>query len=93
MNDGNAELESYSVQIAPAAWRQLMNLDEKMQGRVDDAIYALSSEPRPSGCKKLRGQQNTYRVRVGNFRVIYDIEDDVLKILVVEIGNRRDVYA
>lgn len=87
------EAESYSVQIAPSAWRQLMKLDEKTQGRVDDAIYALAAEPRPSGCKKLRGAQNTYRVRVGDFRIIYDIEDDVLKVLVVGIGNRRDVYA
>lgn len=86
------ETESYSVQIASAAWRQLMKLDEKMQSRVDDAIYGLATEPRPSGCKKLKGQQNTYRVRVGNYRILYDIEDDVLKVLVVEIGNRRDVY-
>lgn len=86
------DAENYSVQIAPTAWRQLMKLDEEMQGRVDDAIYALASEPRPSGCKKLSGTQNTYRVRVSDFRIIYDIEDGVLKVLVVAIGNRRDIY-
>ena len=89
MNDAS---ESYSVQIASTAWRQMMKLDEKTQGRVDDAIYALALEPRPSGCKKLRGMQETYRVRVGNFRIIYDINDEVLNVLVVEIGNRRDIY-
>ena len=69
-----------------------MKLDEKMQGRVDDAIYALAVEPRPAGCKKLSGQANTYRVRVGDFRILYDVEDEVLVVLVVQIGNRREVY-
>lgn len=82
----------YRIIIERSAWRQLMKLDEKTQDKVADAIYALEKEPRPSGCKKLKGAPFSYRVRVGDFRVLYEIHDEVLVILVVVIGDRKDIY-
>lgn len=55
-------------------------------------ITALEQDPRPSGCKKLRGATNTYRIRSGDYRVVYTIEDAELLVLVVRVGHRREVY-
>jgi mRNA interferase RelE/StbE len=55
-------------------------------------MEALGFDPRPRGCKKLHGEDSFYRVRAGDFRIIYAVRDDVLVVLVVKIGNRRDVY-
>jgi mRNA interferase RelE/StbE len=66
--------------------------DKKLAARLVGAMRALAENPRPPGCKKLRGGENLWRIRVGDFRVIYEIHDDVLVIVVVSVGNRRDVY-
>jgi mRNA interferase RelE/StbE len=55
-------------------------------------IYSLEIAPRPSGCKKLKGGEGLYRIRVGDYRVIYEIEDAKLVVVVVKIGNRKDIY-
>lgn len=60
--------------------------------RVDAAILALADNPHPLGSKKLRGVEHLYRIRVGDFRVVYSVEDEPMVILVVHIGNRRDIY-
>jgi len=85
-------MNPYRVQISATAWRQLMKLDDKTQDKVFDKIYALEDDSRPSGCKTLQGQDGFYRVRVGNFRVVYEIFDAVLIVLVVIVGDRKDVY-
>jgi len=85
-------VKSYRVIIERPAWRQLTKLDDKTQDRINDVIYALENDPRPSGCKKLKGAQFSYRVRVGDFRVLCDVFDDVLIVLVVTVGDRKDVY-
>lgn len=90
MSDTNEP--SYRVIIERSAWRQLMRLDDKTQDKVADAIYLLEKEPRPSGCKKLKGAQFSYRIRVGDFRVLYEIHDEILVVLVVTIGDRKEVY-
>ncbi len=69
-----------------------MKLDDKTQDKVSDAIYALEKEPRPSNCKKLKGARFSYRIRVGDFHVLYEVHDDVLVVLVVTIGDRKEVY-
>ena len=61
-------------------------------GAIGGAIEKLAIDPRPQGCRKLFGEVDTYRVRVGVYRVIYEIEDRLLRILVLKIGHRRDVY-
>jgi mRNA interferase RelE/StbE len=60
--------------------------------RVLRAAYALADDPRPPGVRKMRGADRQYRIRVGDYRVIYEIHDDVLLVLVIEVGNRREVY-
>lgn len=69
-----------------------MKLPRDIQHRLDPALLALADNPRPPGCKKLQGREETYRIRVGDYRVIYRVEDDRLIVLVIEIGHRRDVY-
>ncbi len=83
---------AYSVNIEAAAWKAIMRLNENLQERILTAIEGLEPEPRPSGVTKLQGYENLYRVRVGDYRIIYEIQDDVLVVVVVKVGNRRDVY-
>lgn len=59
--------------------------------RVRKSIFSLSENPRPHGCKKLKGKDSNY-IREGDFRIIYEIEDDILFIMVIKIGHRKEVY-
>ena len=84
---------TYEVGFKPAALRQLHKLDVNIQGIVVVAIEALSENPRPDGCKKLKGATNLYRIRVANqYRVIYEVQDQQLVVTVVKVGHRKDVY-
>lgn len=77
--------------MRPAALRSLRKLDPQIRRRVQGAIALLAEDPRPPSAKKLKGR-DAFRVRVGNYRVIYTVEDDVLLVVVVTLGHRRDVY-
>jgi mRNA interferase RelE/StbE len=81
----------YSVSVLPPAAKQLAKLDPQIRKRVDHAITALADNPRPTGSKKLVGV-DAWRIRVGDWRIIYQIHDDRLIVLVVRVGHRRDVY-
>jgi mRNA interferase RelE/StbE len=81
----------YEVLIEPAARRMLGKLPRDVQTRLMARIEALAVNPRPPGVVKLSGHE-AYRIRVGDFRVIYAVLDERLLVLVVEVGNRRDVY-
>ncbi|MET0953110.1 MAG: type II toxin-antitoxin system RelE/ParE family toxin [Aeromicrobium sp.] len=83
---------TYRVEIAPAAVRQLRKLDPAARRRVQAAVELLATDPRPSGAKKLVGGAGEWRVRTGDFRVVYQIHDDVLVVLVVALGHRREIY-
>ena len=83
---------TYSVDILPAAIRALGRLEVITKNRLGKAIDKLAENPRPSGAKKLKGRINRWRIRVGDYRVIYDIEDKELRVLVVMLGHRREVY-
>lgn len=83
---------TYRVQVAPAAVRQLRKLDGSALRRVQAAIELLAEEPRPSGAKKLVGGDGEWRVRTGDYRIVYDINVGVLLVLVVAVGHRREVY-
>ena len=72
--------------------RKLNKLDKNIQKRLKPKILALAEKPRPPGVKKLQGYENTYRIRVGDYRIVYEIHDKVLLILIVEVGHRSDVY-
>lgn len=82
----------YDIQITPAARKQLDKIDNQMQRRLQPKIDELAIEPRPRGVKKLVGEDNLYRVRVGDFRILYTIEDDRLIVLVVKIADRKQAY-
>ena len=83
---------SYQVFIKPAAQRQLKKLTLAIQKDLIALIESLSEVPRPIGCKKLKGRQNQYRVRSGEYRIIYSIEDTSLIVRVIKIGHHRDIY-
>jgi mRNA interferase RelE/StbE len=83
---------TYQVRLAPAAVRQVRKLDPPGRRRVQAAIDLLAENPRPPGARQLVGGAGEWRVRTGDFRIIYDIRDEQLLVLVVKVGHRRDVY-
>lgn len=83
---------TYAIAFKPSADKQFSKLPKTHQQRIFTAIEHLAFEPRPSGVKKLQSTLDLYRIRVGDYRVIYAIEDQQLKILVLTIGHRKDVY-
>jgi mRNA interferase RelE/StbE len=83
---------SYEVLILRRAQKELADLPKVDYGRVRDAVAALANDPRPAGCKKLVGREG-WRIRSGDYRVIYEIDDAGEKITVLHIGHRRDVYS
>jgi mRNA interferase RelE/StbE len=83
---------TYRIQIAPAAVRQLRKLDPQARRRVQAAIELLAAEPRPPGGKELIGGDGEWRVRTGDYRIVYEVHDQVLVVLVIAVGHRREVY-
>ena len=81
----------YRVDITPSASRQLRKLDPPTARRVQGAIELLALDPRPPASRQLRGRPG-YRVRIGDWRVIYTVDDGILLVLVLRLGHRRDVY-
>ncbi len=84
-------MSRYRIELRPAAVRALRKLDPPVARRVQAVIALLAEDPRPPASRPLRGRP-AWRVRVGDYRVIYTIEDDVLLIVVVTLGRRRDIY-
>jgi mRNA interferase RelE/StbE len=82
----------YSIEVSKTAEKQLKKLKRQDQIRVLKTIKALAQEPRPSGCRKIRGYENIYRIRVGVLRVIYSVSDKQIVIVVLKVGHRKDVY-
>lgn len=76
----------------PKAARQLKALSIEVRQEISLTIESLASEPRPIGVKKLSGEQDIYRIRVRNYRVLYRIIDKVLVVVIVAVGHRREVY-
>jgi mRNA interferase RelE/StbE len=83
---------SYKVKFTKGAKKQLRRLPLDVQERIQARVNDLKIEPRPDGVKKLKGQENSYRIRIGDYRVVYEIEDDVLKVTVVKVKHRSEVY-
>lgn len=84
---------TYDIAVSPAAARQLRKLERPARRRVQAAIELLAREPRPPGAKKLiGGGGGEWRVRTGDYRIIYDIDDGVLVVLVLAVGHRREIY-
>ena len=83
----------YEIGFKPSALKELRKLDEVARKVIVSEIDLLAENPRPDGCKKLKGAVNLYRIRVfSNYRVVYEIQDRVLVVTVVKVAHRRDVY-
>ena len=80
----------YRVEFTSAAARQVRKLDRPVRARLLD-IELLAHSPRPDGVKKLASTENAWRIRVGDYRIIYSIEDDILVVTVVRVAHRREV--
>ena len=82
---------SYSIGILRRAQKELAQLPKQEYERIKEATGKLSQDPRPQGCKKLNGREG-WRIRVGDYRVIYEIDDTQQTLTILHIGHRRDVY-
>jgi len=82
---------SYEVLIEKSAEKKLSKIPQNYKRNISDAISNLAENPRPSGCKKLKGRP-AWRIRVGIYRVIYKISDRQLIVTVIDIGHRKDIY-
>lgn len=81
----------YSIEFKPSVWKDLDEIDKIDRRRILKRIEKLTENPRPSGSKRLVGSDR-YRIRQGNYRILYFIEDDRLVVVVVKLGHRREVY-
>lgn len=82
----------YAIEFTSAAARQVRKLDPPVRRRLLRAIQGLARDPRPPGTKKLSGEQNAWRARISDYRVIYEIDDGQLLVVVVVVAHRREVY-
>lgn len=83
----------YSIEFKQTAMKELAGLNPSIGRRIKEKIDALADNPRPSGAKKLKGRSAAWRVRVGDYRVIYEIRDAVLVVIVLRTAKRSDVYS
>ena len=84
--------QPYAIAYAPAAVKELGRIDRTTARRIKVAIDALAADPRPSGARTLTGYRHFWRMRVGDYRVIYSIDDARVTVLVIHIAHRREVY-
>jgi mRNA interferase RelE/StbE len=83
---------TYRVTLTPAATRQLRRFDPQVRRRIQAVVELLATEPRPPAATRLVGGSGEWRVRTGDHRIIYEINDGELLVLVLRVGHRRDVY-
>ena len=81
----------YSVVVQRRAQKRIVRFPSRVQDRIEKALRDLADEPRPQGSRKLRGREG-WRIRIGDYRAIYEIDDETQKVLVLDIGHRRDIY-
>ena len=82
----------YSVVITPHAERDLRRLDRTTKNRILPVALGLADDPRPHGCLKIKGEENRWRLRVGDWRIGYEINDETQTVRIVTIGHRREFY-
>ena len=83
---------NYDIVLKSSAQEELDALDNGIFRRIDRKVLALSETPRPPGCKKLKGYKDHWRIRVGDWRVVYIIDDSAKRIILTRVAHRRDVY-
>ena len=82
----------YSLEIKPSAQKELDALDDTVFKRIDRKILALADNPRPAGCKKLKGFKDQWRIRVGDWRVLYIIDPETKTVTVMHVAHRSEIY-
>lgn len=82
----------YAIEFRPRARREFRKLPHDVKIRLAQAISRLEDEPRPQGCRTLKGEANAYRIRVGVHRILYQVHDHELLVLIVRAGHRKEVY-
>ena len=85
-------MSRYRVEVARRVIKSIAGLPRNQQRRIQAAIDLLAEEPRPPNCVALAGEESVYRVRVGDYRILYEVIDERLVIHVIRVGHRRDVY-
>ncbi len=85
-------MASYRIEVSATAEKQIRKLSHNDQIRVLRTIKQLANEPYPRGCRKLRGYEDVFRVRVGTYRIIYSVESRHLLIIILKVGHRKDIY-
>jgi mRNA interferase RelE/StbE len=83
---------AYRIQFTPRAERDFKSLDGSIRGRIARRIDSLGETPYPQGIKKIEGEDELYRLRVGDYRILYQVKGKILLVLIVGIGHRRDIY-
>ncbi len=83
---------AYTVEFSPGAARDFRKLAREIQHRLRPRIDALADNPRPGGAKKLSGGHELWRIRVGDYRIVYEVRDRTLVVLVVRVAHRREAY-
>ena len=84
-------MEGYRIVIKKSAAKEIEKIEQKDRIRIIERIRSLASDPHPAGSKKLSGQEK-YRIRQGNYRILYQVIDDKLIVNVVKVGHRQDIY-
>jgi mRNA interferase RelE/StbE len=82
----------YQITWKPSARKAFLSLDKPVQRRIATAVDALAADPRPAGVKALRGMPGVLRIRVADYRVLYEVHDDRLVVLVADVGHRKEIY-
>ena len=84
-------MEKYKIEVKKSAVKEFNSIPTKDLKKIIKTIQGLSNNPRPQGCLKLTNQEN-YRIRIGNYRILYSIKDDILTVYVIQIGHRKNIY-
>lgn len=85
-------MATYQIEWKASALRELKGIDRQAVPRIIAAVGALSDNPFPPGVRKLRGAEHTYRIRVGDYRVLYEVHHDSIRIQIIRVKHRKDVY-
>ena len=86
-------MDKYSLEIKHSAQKEMDALDDSLFNRIDRKILALVDNPRPAGCKKLKGYKDQWRVRVGDWRVLYIVDDAARAVIITRVAHRSEVYS
>ncbi len=85
-------MAKYKIEISASAEKSLKKIPKSELSKITETIQQLAINPFPVGCRKLTGEENAYRVRHGNYRIIFEVEGQKLLILILKIGHRKDIY-